>query len=235
MLQCRRTNSVDNIQKQSYPEATMSLVETLSLSQNNEIRSGEHNPTFFIPGLGEPDLLLKPTALFFGRKGMVTTTSNIGINTGRVKHDVEIAEAHLFEFFEHFGGEAVTLVGHSLGGLYARILALRYPEIAKGVITVGSPSHQNPIESIRSFKLAGHVMTDLLYRFLHEYIDELREPIYVPEHHIYTPYDLIVNHLDHCEEGPYVHHRVPAANHFTLMVNPFVLRTLGNILPQNRS
>ena len=211
----------------------MSLIETSPI-RSEVIPSGLRNPVMLIPGLVEPDFFLTPAAHVLRRQGMVATTSNIGINTGRVSHDIHLAEEHLLTFFEQYGGEAVTLVGHSLGGLYARILALRHPDIVKGVVTVGSPSHHNPIESIRSFKLAGHVMMDLLGKLLHEYVDELREPIDVPEHHVYTPFDLIVNHPDHCDEGPHVHHRVLATNHFTLMLNPFILRALGNILPQNK-
>lgn len=211
----------------------MSLVETSPI-RSEVIPSGLRNPVMLIPGLVEPDFFLAPASRILRGRGMATTTSNIRLSTGRVAHDVCLAEERLLLFSEQYGGEEVTLVGHSLGGLYARILALRHPDRVKGVVTVGSPSHQNPVESIRSFKLAGHKMMSLLNRFLREYIDELREPIDMPEHHLYTPFDLIVNHPDHCDEGPHVHHRVLATNHFTLMLNPFILRALGNILPQNK-
>lgn len=210
----------------------MSLVETSPI-RSEVIPSGLRNPVMLIPGLVEPDFFLTPAAHVLRRQGMVATTSKLGVITGRVPHDIHLAEEHLLSFSEQYGGEAVTLVGHSLGGLYARILALRHPDMVKGVVTVGSPSHHNPIESIRSFKLAGHVMMDLLGKLLHEYVDELREPIDVPEHHIYTPFDLIVNHTANCEDKSHTHHGVLAPNHFTLMLNPLVHRTLRKILPSS--
>ena len=37
------------------------------------------------------------------------------------------------------GGAAVRIVGHSLGGMLARGLAVRRPDLVAGIVTMGSP------------------------------------------------------------------------------------------------
>lgn len=210
----------------------MSLIETLPV-RSGEIPSGLHNPVMLFQGLAEPGFFLTPATLFLRRQGMAATTSNIGVSTGRVARDLGKAAEHLHSVSEKFGGEKVALVGHSIGGLYAGILAARYPDMVKGVVTVGSPSHHDPIEAVRSFKLAGHHIMDLLHQLLSEYLDELREPTVSPTHHIITPLDSVVDPAVRCEDESHLYHRVFAPDHFSLMFNPLVLRMLKKILPSS--
>jgi pimeloyl-ACP methyl ester carboxylesterase len=61
---------------------------------------------------------------------------NVGPRTG--------VERALLETLERMGddsGRTVSLVGWSLGGLYARELAARRPQAVRSVVTLGSPLH----------------------------------------------------------------------------------------------
>jgi hypothetical protein len=62
-----------------------------------------------------------------------------GRNMGFDDATGEALEKRLKEVFDKSGGKKVTLIGHSLGGVYARELAREFPEMVRGVITMGSP------------------------------------------------------------------------------------------------
>lgn len=208
----------------------MSLVET-SPHRSESMAVGHRGPVVLIPGLAEPDFFLQPAAAFLGRHGKKVSSSGIGFNLGRLRHEIDATERHLRDTVDS-NAEPAVLVGHSIGGLYARVLAIRNPEYVRGVITVGSPSHENPSASIRPFNLVGNKIRVALDGIFRHFIDELQEPmsVGVPEHHIHSPLDVVINHTKHCTDPMSEHHRVLAPNHLTLMLNPLVLRKIDSIL-----
>ena len=74
-----------------------------------------------------------------------------------------VAVARLEEIHQR-SGRTVSLVGHSLGGIYAREIARAAPELVRSVITVGSPfagdlksNYVWPMyESVTGTRIAGH-------------------------------------------------------------------------------
>ena len=60
-------------------------------------------------------------------------------NLGLTDEMAERLRNRLEEVFKENGGKKVSLVGHSLGGIYARELAREYPEMVRNVITITSP------------------------------------------------------------------------------------------------
>ena len=48
------------------------------------------------------------------------------------------------ELYERYGGRKISLVGWSLGGIYARQLAKRVPDKVRSVISLGSPFAGSP-------------------------------------------------------------------------------------------
>lgn len=208
----------------------MSLVEALPI-RSEPLAMGHRGPVVLIPGLAEPDFFLQPAAAFLGRNGQQISSSGIGLNLGRLRHEINTTERHLRDTVDRNEKPAV-LIGHSIGGLYARVLAIRNPEYVRGVITVGAPSHENPSASVRPFNLVGNKIRVLLDSVLRHFIDELQEPMTVglPEHHIHSPLDVVINHAKHCTDPMSEHHRVFAPNHLTLMLDPLVLRKIDRIL-----
>ncbi|WP_232367270.1 alpha/beta hydrolase [Altererythrobacter lutimaris] len=75
--------------------------------------------------------------------GHEVTHWSLGFNTGPTPAKLECLEKELRTLFEAKGQE-VTLIGWSLGGLFARELAKRHSQASAKVITLGSPFSGDP-------------------------------------------------------------------------------------------
>jgi pimeloyl-ACP methyl ester carboxylesterase len=91
-----------------------------------------------VPGLfaGDASLTLMVRAL--RRHGFRTYRSHIRANVGCTREAADQLEQRLEEVAER-GGRRVQVVGHSLGGMLARGLAVRRPDLVAGIVTLGSP------------------------------------------------------------------------------------------------
>ena len=106
---------------------------------------GQAKPVMLIPGFGIGDLSLIPLASFCNWLGHRARFVGIVANAGCPSAMLERLEAKLGQIYRE-NGAPVVVIGHSLGGLYGRELALRHPEQVERVITLGSPvSH--PLDS----------------------------------------------------------------------------------------
>ncbi len=70
--------------------------------------------------------------------GWTATVANVGRNTGPAYDGLDACEADLKRLTEQ-SGEPLTLIGHSRGGQYARILAVRHPSLVRQVVAIGTP------------------------------------------------------------------------------------------------
>ncbi|HYJ31158.1 MAG TPA: alpha/beta fold hydrolase [Allosphingosinicella sp.] len=68
--------------------------------------------------------------------GFRVTGWGLGLNSGVSERTVE---AIVQRIAEYGGGQKVILVGWSLGGLYARVVAQERPDLIAKVVTLGSP------------------------------------------------------------------------------------------------
>jgi triacylglycerol lipase len=95
-------------------------------------------PVLVVPGLfaGDASLTLMVRAL--RRHGFRTYRSHIRANVGCTREAADQLEQRLTEVAERRGGR-VQVVGHSLGGMLARGLAVRRPDLVSGIVTLGSP------------------------------------------------------------------------------------------------
>lgn len=62
-----------------------------------------------------------------------------GRNMGFDEDTAKALKKRLKEVYKKNGKKKVSLIGHSLGGVYARELAREFPEMVRGVVTMGSP------------------------------------------------------------------------------------------------
>ncbi len=100
---------------------------------------GDGHPVLVLPGLLADDSSTKPLRDFLKSHGYRTHGWKLGHNRG-LRGNVEGGmHARLDELFARYEGRRVSLVGWSLGGLYARQLAKRAPDRVRCVITLGSP------------------------------------------------------------------------------------------------
>ncbi len=132
----------------------------------------------------------------------------------------------------------VTLVGHSRGGLLAKVLAQRKPEDIEQVVALGSPLADWTDLAAITHHAVGVVRTanELAYgRKLNvegRFTYDLKLPPSVPTTSIYTKADDVVNFRSCLRPD------IPAipvwGTHNGLTVNPEVYRVLGRLLARPR-
>jgi pimeloyl-ACP methyl ester carboxylesterase len=101
-------------------------------------RSRHAAPVVLVPGFFAGDLTLAALARTLRDDGFRTYRSGIGLNVGCTLAAVEQLERRLEGVVQRRGGPAYV-VGHSLGGMLARGLAVRRPDLVAGLVTLGSP------------------------------------------------------------------------------------------------
>ncbi|PWR21173.1 AcvB/VirJ family lysyl-phosphatidylglycerol hydrolase [Zavarzinia aquatilis] len=99
--------------------------------------SGDGHPVLVMPGLAAGDGSTVPLRAFLRRRGYRTYGWKAGRNTGHPGL-LGLLQDRLHEIGER-NGRAVSLIGWSAGGLYAREIAKLVPERVRQVITLGSP------------------------------------------------------------------------------------------------
>src|ERR1700749_18312 len=104
---------------------------------------GDGHPVLVLPGLIASDVSTRPLRTFLRNKGYAVSGwrqgRNLGLRPG-VQHDL----TDLLEEMNDTHDRKVSMVGWSLGGLYARQLAKMMPERVRSVITLGSPFAGSP-------------------------------------------------------------------------------------------
>lgn len=104
----------------------------------NRLPVGDGHPVIVFPGLGASDFSTAPLRNFLRQRGYTAYAWKQGFNFGPRFGVLDRCRALLEQTASHHG-ERVSLIGWSLGGIYARELAKERPELARCVITLGSP------------------------------------------------------------------------------------------------
>jgi hypothetical protein len=185
-------------------EPTRSVVDLGQLATARSVLRtappGDGHPVLVLPGLLASDASTASLRWFLGRLGYPAHRWNLGRNIGPTRIAVDGIRLRLRDLAGRHG-QAVSLIGWSLGGIYARELAREMPHLVRDVITLGSPYRLSvPAETRahRVFKLLSH---------LHVPESELpppehtRPPLLVPVTSVYSEHDGIVP-WQACVEAP---------------------------------
>jgi len=97
-----------------------------------------HDPVLLVPGFMAFDGTLKAMSVFLRHQGFRTYRSQIVLNVGCTREAADRLERRL-ESIATKRNRKVTIVGHSLGGMLARGLAARRPDLIEGIVSMGSP------------------------------------------------------------------------------------------------
>lgn len=151
---------------------------------------GDGHPVLVLPGLGATDMSTVLMRKFLDDLGYVSYTWEQGRNRGFQ----DVTHAALLGRLNAIHGQhqrKVSVIGQSLGGVYARELAKAAPGQVRQVITLGSPFSGHPLAStgIRLYEwLSGDNIEDLDFDRHHA----IRTPPSVPTTSVYSKLDGIV-------------------------------------------
>lgn len=99
---------------------------------------GDGHPVLTLPGFLASDLSMVPMQRYLRELGYDSHALKMGRNLGGVKRMRAALRDRLADIHSSTGRK-VSVVGWSLGGVYARDLALQVPEMVRCVVTLGSP------------------------------------------------------------------------------------------------
>jgi pimeloyl-ACP methyl ester carboxylesterase len=191
---------------------------------------GDGHHVLVLPGLGASDLTTLPLRRLLVDQGYRPAPWRQGINLGPRDGVLEACRRQVRELFAR-DGEPISLVGWSLGGVYARELAKEMPHFVRCVVTLGSP-FSGPPSATNAHWFFRHVGR-------HPEPDEamlarLREPPPLPTTSIYSRTDGIVawrcslNPIAPQAENIQVH-----ASHVGLGLNPLAFYAILDRLAQD--
>jgi pimeloyl-ACP methyl ester carboxylesterase len=95
-------------------------------------------PVLLVPGFMAGDATLGGMAALLRAAGYRTYRAHIRVNVGCTQEAADRLEQRL-ESIAIRRGRKVSIVGHSLGGMLARGLAARRPDLVAGIVSLGSP------------------------------------------------------------------------------------------------
>jgi pimeloyl-ACP methyl ester carboxylesterase len=190
---------------------------------------GDGHPVLVLPGLAASDTSTRPLRAFLKDRGYAAHGWKLGPNHGPRPSAEARMQQRLAELFERHGRK-VSLIGWSLGGVFAREMARRAPAQVRGVITLGSPFASEPKASNawRLYEsLSGRDVGDWPER------ERMRTPPPVPSSAIYSRSDGIVAWQGCLErEGAQSENIEVEGSHCGLGHNPAVLYAIADRLAQ---
>lgn len=100
--------------------------------------AGTRMPVLAIPGFGLGDVSMYYLMANLKKRGYTVYGAGIGLNVLTHYRNIDMLANRLLQIAETHN-ERVAIVGHSIGGTYAKILADRYPKVASVVVALDSP------------------------------------------------------------------------------------------------
>ncbi len=190
---------------------------------------GDGHSVIVVPGFLGSDTYNEALCKYLRWLGYEAGGWNLGVNLGPRDETIEGLETLLRDTYER-SGKKVSLIGHSLGGVYAREMARARPELVRQVISLGSPI----AESSNSRKLSA-----MIFRHLNGPVDparqkEIREAPSVPTTAVFSRTDGVVHWQNAVQrDGHSQCQNIEVyGSHCGLTVNTSVWRLLADRLAQ---
>ncbi len=200
---------------------------------------GDGHPVVVLPGFLGGDSAMQCHLRFLTNRGYDVSHWGLGRNIGFHLRHANALEAKI-RYLHHLTGRKVSLVGWSLGGVFAVSAAQSAPECVRQVITLGSPIKVEPTGSSSVprfmgalYRLVAHPMGFKVH-FVRPRAKALRQAgrlpipiscLYGINDGIVAPHEAMLP-LDHeCHENI----RVPAT-HMGMVVNPMVMWIIADRL-----
>jgi pimeloyl-ACP methyl ester carboxylesterase len=194
-LSLQLTSNTTRSHRPSLRRTTAEAIALISpapkLAINNLIAAappGDGHTVLVLPALARGDRYTSHVRDFLRRIGYSAHGWGLGPNIGPTKRLLDGSTDRLIDLSNKHG--PVSLVGFSLGGLFARWLALRMPDRVRQVITVCSPIH----EPARNFWLPlGPLLGVWSGADLYKLSEDMARPLLMPCTVLYSREDGLVN------------------------------------------
>ena len=191
---------------------------------------GDNHPVLVFPGFLSSSRATQPLRKYLAGLGYRSHRWKLGYNTG-YSHKLHYGmRDRVTELVERYG-EKISLVGWSLGGVYARELAREMPDIVRQVVTMGSPFRGHPSSS--NVHKIFNMFSEVPYREMPEsFLQHMAHPPPVPTTALYTRGDGVVTWQSTVEisDRDDVENIHVGGAHLGLGFNPRVLYALADRL-----
>ena len=160
------------------------------LAMQGFLPRGDGYPVLVFPGFMSNSRSTQPLRSFLANLGYRAHRWKLGFNTGYSARRHDGMRARVLELTQRYGRK-VSLIGWSLGGVFARELAREMPEHVRQVISMGSPFRGQP--SASHVRGIFELFSEVRYRDLPEaLLRHMATPPPVPTTALYTRGDGIV-------------------------------------------
>jgi len=204
--------------------ATLTMWPWLSMAAKSD-----GHPVLVLPGLMAGDGSTRVLRRYLRERGYRVHGWKLGRNLG-LRAGIEYAMFARLDALHARYGRKVSIVGWSLGGLYARVLARHRSDAVRDVITLGSPFAGSPrsTNAWRVYEWASGQKSD--DPMAHE---RLRGKLTMPATSIYSRSDGIVAWPASIDESSAIAENIEVvASHLGLGVHPAVLFAVADRLAQ---
>ncbi|WP_369252902.1 esterase/lipase family protein [Geodermatophilus amargosae] len=193
--------------------------------------AGDGHPVLVLPGLMADDMSTVTLRRTLRRLGYRVHGWRLGRNIGPTAECVEGMAQRIEDLSDRYG-RPISLIGQSLGGIFARDLARKAPDAVRQVITLGSPFGLQSDSQTRAHKV--------FERYSHLHVEKRTlplesgcAPLEMPSTSIYSQHDGIVAWqacLDRL--GPQSENIAVYASHLGMGHNPAVIYAVADRLAQ---
>lgn len=191
---------------------------------------GDGHAVLVLPGLVASDISTKMLRDFLKGRGYDAHGWGLGRNYGP-RPGIEEAMFATIDRLVEKSGRKISLVGQSLGGAYARLIAARRPDAVRSVITLGSPvaGHPRSSNAWRVYEFTSGKSSVDPQRW-----NQITQPPQVPTTSIYSRTDGVVAWQSSIEasERPQTENLEVVSSHIGMAVHPAVLFAVADRLAQ---
>jgi pimeloyl-ACP methyl ester carboxylesterase len=201
---------------------------------------GDGHPVLLLPGFLGDEASLAPLRLFLKNRGYQVETWGFGRNVGFHRKHAAALEQKI-RYLHHVTGRKVSLVGWSLGGIFAFYGAHEAPECVRSVITMGSPlstdaSGSKTAPLVQSlYRVFAHPMGPVAHTMQPRARKlRARQQLPMPVSCLYSPTDGVVPPQEATIDGdPALHENIVVpGSHLGLGFNAIVLWIVADRLAQ---
>ena len=205
--------------------------QAVTRALRRRLPQGDGHSVMLLPGFMAPDVSTLPMRQVLNSIGYDAVGWGAGLNTGPRPDVIQGLRERLQDLAEDSSAD-VSLIGWSLGGLYARMLARVHPELVRFVITLVAPFRFEADDRSRAsglFRTLEQPEERPMWRALRQ------PPLLVPTTSIFTKADGVVD-WQACVDDPRPlteNIEIRGASHFGMGHNPGAMVVIADRLAQD--